>query len=204
MEAKLAKVISYLFHPLLIPTYTISLFFILDVYFVTRIPVSVRVALGTIVFLSTFVMPLILIFGLKRVGLIKDIHMHERSERKIPILAMVIFYLFTFYLLNKMQWTRQFNVFAFGGCLLAIVALLINSWWKISLHMIANGAMLGLFLGLSFAGVPISIFYLSILIILNGFVGFARLKLNAHNQAQIYTGLITGVTVMIGLIYFFA
>ncbi|MBI9034560.1 MAG: hypothetical protein JEZ03_08840 [Bacteroidales bacterium] len=204
METKLAKVISYLFHPLLIPTYTITLFFILDVYFVTRIPVNVRIALSSIVFLSTFIMPIILILGLKRVGIIKDIHMHNRNERRIPLLAMIIFYSFTFYLLNNMQWTRQFNLFALGGCLLTIIALIVNSYWKISLHMIGNGAMFGLFLGLSFVGVPISFFYLSFLTVILGMVGFARLKLNAHNQAQIYSGLITGASVMITLIYFLA
>ena len=204
METKLAKVISYLFHPLLIPTYTIALFFALDVYFVTRIPGSVRFALAIIVFISTFIFPAILIFGLKRVGLIKDLHMHNKSERRIPILAMVIFYVFTFYLLNKMQWTRQFSIFTFGGSVLAFIALVVNYKWKISLHMIGNGAMLGLFLGLAFIGVPISVFYIALLAILNGFVGFARLRLNAHNQAQVYTGFITGVSVMLSLIYFFS
>jgi membrane-associated phospholipid phosphatase len=39
------------------------------------------------------------------------------------------------------------------------------------------------------------------LIIISGLVGFARLQLQAHNPAQVYTGFIVGFTGMIALLY---
>jgi membrane-associated phospholipid phosphatase len=36
-----------------------------------------------------------------------------------------------------------------------------------------------------------------ITVIISGLVGFARLKLKAHNQAQVYTGFLTGAFIML-------
>jgi hypothetical protein len=41
-----------------------------------------------------------------------------------------------------------------------------------------------------------------LIILLAGITGFARLKLKAHNEAQLYSGFGLGVLVMLGLFLF--
>jgi membrane-associated phospholipid phosphatase len=40
-------------------------------------------------------------------------------------------------------------------------------------------------------------------ILISGFLGTARIKLNAHNPPQVYAGYITGALVMLSLFFYF-
>ena len=66
--------------------------------------------------------------------------------------------------------------------------------------MVGAGSFTGLFLGLSLNfGINLNTEIFSG-ILLAGIIGFARLKSNSHQPAEIYTGFMTGVVVMTILI----
>ncbi|MFM9027863.1 MAG: hypothetical protein ACKOQ6_07685, partial [Bacteroidota bacterium] len=71
-------------------------------------------------------------------------------------------------------------------------SLLINYFWKISIHMVGIGGALGLM----FAVNSIIIIDLSMAIVLTtlvtGLLGTARLSLGAHDSWQVYAGFFTG------------
>jgi hypothetical protein len=78
-----------------------------------------------------------------------------------------------------------------------IAGLMINLVYKISLHTLGWGAIVATLTGISLRlGIPLLIFIIPA-IILSGFAGYARLKENAHNQAQVYLGYVAGVSVII-------
>ncbi len=69
--------------------------------------------------------------------------------------------------------------------------------------MIAAGGMLGMILGLTLLSIITNPIYLIAAILISGLIGFARLKLNAHTQAQVYAGLLSGISIMIILAFYF-
>ena len=196
MQNLLARVISYLLHPLLIPVYVLLLVLNTSDTSNLMIPFSYKITLFGMVALTTVLFPLFLTFLLFRFRLISSIYVDQREERVYLILAVAIFYYLTYYLLKGVSLSIIFNYFMLGSALLALVTLILNFYFKVSLHMIGVGSLCGLLLGISIkygvrAEIPL---YLSILA--SGITGFARLELNAHRPSEIYWGYFLGVTGM--------
>ena len=196
METKIAKGISYLFHPLLIPTYTLLLLQNIDIFVSHPVPVTYQRLLLGIVFLTTFLFPLALTWFLYRLRLISSLFLSGREERIYPILSISVFYYITYYLLRGTHISIIFSYYMLGATLLAIMSLIINFYRKISLHMIGAGSITGLFLGLSLNfGVNFTVEVVAG-IMLAGIIGYARLKSNSHDPAEIYSGFALGVVIM--------
>lgn len=203
METKFAKLISFIFHPLLMPTYAFILLFNQEAYFAMIIPTSTRLRLLLMVFIITFVFPLMLVLLLKKLKRIKSLQMYERKERTIPYIVTAWFSFVLYWVLNNTQLSPIYKYFSLGATLLIVFAFLVNLKWKISIHMLAIGGLLGMVLGLTLISVIVNPMYLLCLILIAGLIGFARLKLNAHTQAQIYTGLLSGIALMMILAVYF-
>jgi membrane-associated phospholipid phosphatase len=69
---------------------------------------------------------------------------------------------------------------------------LINLWWKISLHSVGAGALIGLVLMLSLKMLTPLDWYLISVIIAGGLILSSRLKLNLHSPQQVWVGLFAG------------
>ena len=79
-----AKLVSYIFHPLLLTTYLVLLLgWILPRFLL--IPSFALLKFAAFVFVITFVFPVANIFMLKAFGSITSIEMRERKERLIQI-----------------------------------------------------------------------------------------------------------------------
>jgi membrane-associated phospholipid phosphatase len=91
----------------------------------------------------------------------------------------------------------------YGALFTLLLGLIINLTYKISLHTLAWGATVASLAGISLKmmidipGIIISA------VLLSGLVGFARLKLNAHNPSQVYLGWIAGVSIILILTFVF-
>ena len=107
----------------------------------------------------------------------------------------------TYYLLKQTSITGMMALFMVGATMLVLIALMINYITKISLHMTAWGGMFGTFLGMaiSFHYNLTSLLYIIIFVI--GIIGTARLRLNAHTPAQVYSGFLLGTGVMVLMFY---
>jgi len=199
METKIAKILSLVFSPLLIPTYTLLIIFNINVYFSMIIPQLAKLQILGMVFLITFIFPLFMMILFQRIGIIKSLYMKTKEERTLPYLMTIIFFYLTSYLLKQIQISPIFYYFILGATFLIIITLIINFFWKISIHMIGIGGMLGTFMGLSFLWMIDISFLIILLVLCSGITGFARLKLNAHNPAQIYSGFLLGTSFMLFL-----
>ncbi len=199
METKIAKILSLVFFPLLIPTYTLLIIFNINVYFSMIIPQLAKLQILGMIFLITFIFPLFMMILFQRIGIIKSLYMKTKEERTLPYLMTIIFYYLASYLLKQLQISPIFYYFILGATFLIIITLIINFFWKISIHMIGIGGMLGTLMGLSFLWMIDIPFLIILLVLCSGVTGFARLKLNAHNPAQIYSGFLLGTSFMLFL-----
>jgi membrane-associated phospholipid phosphatase len=197
MESKIAKIISVVFHPLLMPTYAMVILLHLRTYFSMIIPGNAKWNIIGLLFIITFILPVIMNYFLLRLKVIKSFEMREREERIFPFIITIVFFYLAYYMTKGLGIDPLFSYFSIGATFVAVMALLINFFWKISIHMLAIGALFGLVLGTSLNFVVNNTLLLFCIILVAGLVGFARLKLKAHTHAQVYVGFLLGATLLL-------
>ncbi|MFM7022594.1 MAG: hypothetical protein ACKOXB_06410 [Flavobacteriales bacterium] len=199
-EITVAKIISYLFHPLFMPTYGLMLIFFsnqVSGFNMYATPESMNtswmVFLITIFF--TMLVPGVSAIVLKRMGKIQSLQMKNRNERMLPFGITGLSYLLSSVVMqNLMENVPQLILVVLAGAQLSILlALVISSFWKISIHMIGIGGIIGteiLMMQLFHFSWDMML-YASILVA--GLVGFARLRLNAHQPSEVLVGFVVGM-----------
>jgi membrane-associated phospholipid phosphatase len=199
MEKNIARAISYLFHPLLIPSYAVLILMLLPEDRFRALPFQSSLLLLAFIFLSTFVFPALLMLILKNFKVISSLEMEQQKERVLPLALMSMIFYAVFYLLKQGPPNTVFNLFLLGSTLLVLFTLLINYFWKISIHMVAQGGLFGAMLGLALRfGIEIRLI-LFLIILITGITAFSRLKLKAHAPAEVYGGFLLGAGFMLGL-----
>ena len=158
------------------------------------IPKGKQYLLISIIFFTTYIIPVILLFMLKTLGVINNFQVHSIKERKIPIFIMfVIFYALGRLLINFPQLKELGYLFFGTNFSLLIIYILFSFNIKTSLHIMSMASFLGFFLIYSslhnIAILPIA----AIIIILTGVLANARLHLNAHTHKEIYLGFFIGL-----------
>ncbi|HSW67856.1 MAG TPA: hypothetical protein VLH16_04685 [Bacteroidales bacterium] len=199
-ENLIARIISYLFHPVVLPTYAMLLLLNMKFYFSMVIPVQARWMIIGFVFITTCLLPLMMVHLMERLKIISSKHMPTRQERIWPFAITALFYYITYHLLNRLDLPALYIVLIFGAFLNVALSLIITFFYKISTHMIAIGGLCGAFIGLSLKfGLDMPLLIIT-LIFISGLVGFARLKLNAHSPLQVLTGFFAGFIIFIYLL----
>jgi hypothetical protein len=196
MELRIAKVISYIFHPLFIPFYTILVLLNTDGFLSLMIPLKGKMLLAGIVLLTTVLLPLFTSLFLIRMKIIQSIFPKTKAERIYLLLNVAIFYFLTYYLLKGTQVSIVFNYFMLGSTFLVICSLIITFFHRISLHMIATGGLLGGIFGLTFGNSLDVTGFILALILFAGLMGSARVRIDSQKPAEVYYGFLVGITVM--------
>ena len=186
---KLAQFISIIFHPILLPTWMFLTFIVSGLCENTFIRTDLCF---TIVFMTTFIFPVISLLILKKIKVIESFTMEKREERFTPLFIMVIFLYATNRFFDGISTLTIYNFYLTCNLLLCIVVFWINLYWKISMHGIGWGALSAMLLLLSTISSNIFLPYFIISIVLSGIVGFSRIYLKSHNEAQVYTGYAVG------------
>lgn len=194
----LATFISYLFHPVFIPTLVvIALYFLVPVSFKGITPDTAKLRLITVVMLTAF-FPLLSVFLMKALGFIKSIYMYDPKDRIIPLIAIMIFYFWSQQVFSNLKDTPVIIEIWMLGLFWGIITLfMISIFFKISMHTTAAGGMVGIMLVVLLTS-PVNLmtaFFASI--ILAGVIGTARLLLGQHRPPEIWLGYIAGIVVQL-------
>jgi len=192
---KIYKFISYILHPVLVPIVSTLLYFII---IPNHIPKEFAYRVLSIVFVTTYIVPVLLIYFLKKVKLIESYHLVSINERKFPIL---FFSILSFLLGNLILKTASVDIlaFSFHGCTLAlgIVYILFFNKIKTSLHTLGIAGIIAFIGIISYEYKLNSLLLLIFLFILFGIIATSRLKLKAHSTSEIYIGFIVGFSTQI-------
>lgn len=192
-----SKIVSFLFHPLLLPTYATVLILAVNPNRFGYFGEKLHWAWLFIVFALTFVFPAIWLLMMKRLEMISSIYLETARDRIIPFIATSTFYLWTAWMFKpNVEMKIPSNELVFfmmlGACLSIFSALFINIFSKVSLHTISAGNIIGLTLILiQMSTYDLRIVLLSI-VVLAGIIGMARLYLKAHTATEVYTGYAVG------------
>lgn len=195
MTTKLAKILSVIFHPFFITLYSFMLIFISGSY-ITYLPNSIKLIILIVVFFNTLLIPIISLFILKRLGLIKSFYLEKHRERIVPIIITSIPYFFTLYLMARLPVPQVLLKIIESGVLVLLVAALISYWWKISLHLMGIGGLSGFLLASATQNYFNALPLIMIVFVVAGLLASARLKNGDHKPAQVYAGYLAGLTLV--------
>ncbi len=197
---KLAKIISYLLHPVLFSTISTFLFFIFQPSY---LPKPFKYKILSVIFLSTYVIPIVFLFILKQRNSIDSFHLKTISERKFPIL---FFLTITLLLGIRLLELNAIDLLAYSfigvAFALVIVFLLLYSKLKISLHTLAVGGLIGFIITISYHYKMWLLEFITIGFLLFGVIATARLKLKAHTVTEVIFGFIIGLISQLITYYF--
>jgi hypothetical protein len=201
-QERIAKIISVIFHPLLMPLYGLLIIFTAPTLF-WYIPFKVKKILFFVVATNNILIPISLIPFFRYRNIISSWVIETRKERIVPLLSVSLFYSITSVILLRLQIPVFLKAYIFSTSFIAITVTIINFWWKISLHSVGAGALTGIVIILSVKMmVPLTWFLIPV-IILAGLVLSSRLKLNSHNSSEVYIGFLTGFAGMNLFMFFF-
>jgi len=188
---RLAKIISIVFHPLLMPVYGLAIIFSAPTLF-GYLPFNVKRLLILIMLVNNVLLPLSLLPFFIHRNIISSWTIIERKERNIPLIMSTLLYCTTTFIIFRFPIPVFLKSFIFGASILSLIVTVINFWWKISLHSVGAGALISLVLILSLKMLTPLEWYLIPVVIITGLVLSSRLKLNLHTPAQVWIGLFTG------------
>ncbi len=192
-----AKWISYIIHPAIVPMLAVlATKFILPYY----IPEQLFYFTLAYVFVGTYLFPLIITVGLYKLQLISSIHLKNAKERRVPFLVSALFYFLTAKAILQFNLPIELFKFIMAGSCILIVQLLLLKFIKVSAHAAGAAAILTWLISISIL-YQINLLALIALAILSlAVVSSARLKLNAHNNPQILSGI--GIGILCVLFFF--
>ena len=193
---QLSKLLSYILHPLLIPTLAImALMLRTDLYSIVM-PLHLKLWLLSLVIAFTLLIPSASVVILLKLNAVYSVELTHRSERTIPLLVTSASYMALTFFMKPLNIPPVFLYVIYSATVALLTGLLINMAIKISLHTLGWGAMATTLVSISLhLGIPLP-GLISVTVILAGLAGYARLKENAHNQTQVYLGYIAGVSII--------
>tara|TARA_B100000809_G_scaffold237763_1_gene257899 strand:+ start:71920 stop:72537 length:618 start_codon:yes stop_codon:yes gene_type:complete len=187
---RIYKLISILFHPILLPIVSTILFFILSQ---TPLDQNSIYRILIIVATATYIIPLFILYLLKKTKLIKSFEVENIQERKIPILFMIVLFYFLGKTLGKIPEIVQLSILFLGSSLsLSICYFLFRKQTKTSIHMIGIGSLLAFLITYSLSQQTNILLIISFLSVLSGIIGHARLYLKAHSLKEVIAGFSIG------------
>ena len=199
---RLANVISYLFHPLLMPTLGLLVIFNSG-SFISNLPFEIKRMAYITVFIGTFILPISIIPFFLFGRLVSSIKMSNRGERVLPLAITALLYYISFFIMTKSSIGPVVTIFMLATAVIVTLVLGISFFWKISAHLAGIGGITGLIISLTFRLKADLMSYLVIILIIAGLVSLARLLLDEHNPAQVYSGFLLGLINMIVIFYIF-
>jgi membrane-associated phospholipid phosphatase len=198
MEKKFAMAVSVVFQPIFVPLYSLIILFNADTYITYAVQPEVKKFIYLITILNTVILPIGVFYYFYRAKLIETIHMHTAKERSLPFLTTIVFHLSTFYLFSKAPIPSLFPHLVLGAAISVATAFVINLKWKVSIHMLGMGGIVGTIIGLILRYQIDAIQLVMTLVLLSGIVGYSRLRLDAHTPLQVYVGFILGTLILTG------
>ncbi len=200
MAKKAARIISILFHPVLIPTFGFLLLLYSGFYFSNISWEAKRIVL-IIIFFSTGILPML---GIAMLAFSSGIEQKIKSgsSRIISLIISSISYYSGYLLLNRIHAFPVFKVILIASVLACTALLLLSLKWNISSHMTSMGGISGAILALSFRTGLNPVWSVVTVILISGVVATARIILEKNKYWQLSSGYALGFIILYLVIYF--
>lgn len=193
---KAAFLISYLFHPLLMPTIGLLIILNSGTYLSLFDPAAKR-AIIFVMALGTLVFPLMMLPVLQyRTLVMRNGQAATKTEQLIPQLIVLVLYIITFVYFRKLPLNQVIHAYVLAVSLTLFLVLLLNLKLKVSIHAAAIGGLTGLIIALIFLfDTPLQGF-LMLALFAGGLTGSSRMA-QGDQWGQVLGGFLLGMAVVL-------
>ena len=191
-----AKIISFVFHPLLFATYMFLLFWMTFPIAFDPIKEDGTLRFIFLLFCVTFILPVLMLSLLRTLGFVESFTMPERRHRIIPFTLISVFYTaitYVFYDRVEVSLNDNFLKFLIIINLLVLTSTLATFFYKVSIHSAGIWGLIGILLPLNkIADAGTLFFPMIVSLLLAGIIMSARLYLNVHKLSEVLLGALVG------------
>jgi hypothetical protein len=192
-----ARVVSIVFHPLLMPTYLFSLLSWALPGLLEPIRPELHLKFLMFIFIVTFLLPFLNVGIFKAFGTVKSFSLPERKERLVPFVFISAIYIavtYLFYSQTRMNLNDNFLKLMVIIDVLVLVATIATFFFKVSVHCISVWGLIGIMVPLAKISEIKSVFYPTlVIIVLAGIIMSARLQAGAHTSREVMWGSVLGL-----------
>lgn len=196
----LAKTISVVLHPILIPVYMLAVLMSHGLVLSYATP-QARLYFIAVIVLNTVLVPLLCIYLFNRLRLWRDSSNPDFRERILPMLVMIICYAACLFMIKDAPFAYPVRKMLQAGIGCLGLGFITTFFWRISLHMLAQGAAAAFLAVLVASGAERLLWVLCVSVALAAMLATARLYLGKHDGAQILAGYLGGFVISFLAIY---
>lgn len=189
---RVSTFLSWVMVPLLMPVYGLLLAFGLSI--LQYVPTGSKIVFVIVTAVLNIILPAIVILLLKRIGIVRDIGLNDQDERFWPYFVAIVCLGVTAWFVSAKGAPMWLTMFYAGGAAAGIVELVVNRWWKISVHAAGVAGIVALLVRImrqGYSGLEVLV-WLCVAIGVAGFVGAARIWLGRHTVGQVMAGYAVG------------
>jgi hypothetical protein len=210
---KVSLLASWLLMPILMPCYALLL-----VMYTPSVPYSLgdgnslylpssrfKLLILLYFFLFTAVIPSLMYLFLKSTNVIKTVQLDSKEERKAPMILMVLFCLFLYYMLQSAQSVLPKYTYALclSGAVVVGIFTFVNQYMKVSLHAAGAGILTGFVFAYCWEQIYFQFSILIVVVLISGIVLSSRLFLEKHSPKELIVGYFFSLFVTFALNLYF-
>jgi hypothetical protein len=197
-----AKFISYIFHPLFVPTFFFAfLMYTLPYKFEGVTDWQLKLKLFSVFWLTAF-FPAFAVFLLWKLKFSESIFLRTQKERIIPYVITMFFYWWMYYLSrNFKDQPIDLKFFYFGIFIATSLGLIVNNFIKVSLHAMGISGLLMSILLVSIHYDAVNLSWFIVTLFLSAIVVSARMIVSDHTKQELLVGF--GIGLFTQLIAYF-
>ncbi len=187
---KIARVLSIVFSPFYTPVWILMVLFFYS--YLQMLPIEYRLFLLFTVFIFTVFIPRLGINIFRMVMRWTHLQLSHREHRHMPYLLTICSYTVCLVVLSRINVVMFVRGVVMAAFVSQVICVFINTWWKVSTHMVGMGGMVGALIAFSNLFYFNPMWYVCALILLSGALGTSRIILRQHSLAQVIVGFIIG------------
>lgn len=185
-----ARIISLCFTPFYLPIVGQILLFSFS--YMGVLPLSYKLSMLITVYIFTILIPALMIHFYRRYQGWTSKELGIKERRVVPYIISIVSYFGCFFLLEYRNTPRVLSIILVAALFIQMACAFINIWWKISTHTAAIGGVAGALVIYSIAFSFNPLWWLSVVILVAGMVGSARMILRQHSLSQVVAGFFVG------------
>ena len=195
--------VSYLFHPLFVGVMMAAYLIFLHPTYFQALDAKSRMMKLLVVINNNVFFPLLVVALMRALGFNKSVLLKTQKERIVPYIASITFFFWTYYVFRNQPEVPRIMVNMCRGMFFATaVALVLNNYFKISMHGIATGGMLGMMVVVLVLGDLPSILHVVAAALITVVVAFARKIVSDHQWFDILAGIALGLATQLLALWF--
>lgn len=187
---RMAKGMSAIFSPFYAPLLAFAWLFFFS--YLKLLPINYKIFVLVAVAVFTIVIPRFGINIFRWSNKWTHKQLSARENRFVPYIMTIISYAVCMYVFNSINTAQFMKGILIAGLVAQLTCTLINIKWKVSTHMVGIGGFTGAYVAFGELFYFNPVWGLTLLILLSGLLGTARMYLRQHTLWDILIGFFIG------------